>query len=171
MPNEEQIEGLNLPNKETRDALIVAALNGATVADLTDTDPELLEQLYALGYNLYNTGNYANAEKIFRALCIYKGNEYRFALGLAGCFQAQNKFDQAIEVYSLAGIISGLNQLAPFFYAAHCYLKKGDKENAIIALQSLIEISAEGDENNAIKEKASQLLQLLEQAPAEAKKA
>ena len=71
-------------------ATIIRALNkGASIGDVCNVTDEQIEALYALAYNLYTSGNFADAGTVFQALCLYRHKEIRFWLGLAGCRQAQ----------------------------------------------------------------------------------
>lgn len=139
-------------------------VSGLTVAQATNTDPQTLEALYSLAYKYYTVADYANAETIFQALCMFKHDEEKYWLGLAGCRQALEKYQQAIDAYSMAGLSSQLKNPLPFFYASQCFLKMGNKEGAIGSLQSLLTM---GDDTNSehklCKEKAQEILKLLQE--------
>lgn len=139
-------------------------VSGLTVAQATNTDPETLEALYSLAYKCYTVEDYESAETIFQALCMYKHDEEKYWLGLAGSRQGLEKYQQAIDAYSMAGFTTQLKDPLPFFYASQCFLKMGNKEGAIGSLQSLL---AMGDDNNSehklCKEKAQEILKLLEE--------
>ena len=113
---------------------------GLTLADVTSTAPEYVENLYALGYNLYTSSNHKDAEVVFQALCLYNHKDMRFWMGLAGCRQANGNLKGAIDAYSMAGTVALMKDPQPFLYAARCYIQLGDKENAIGALKGLVEI-------------------------------
>lgn len=144
-------------------AIIKAMQNGASISDVANMKPEVLEGLYSLGYNLYTSGNFTDAQTIFQALCLYKHSEVRFWMGLAGCRQANGNLQGAVDAYSMAGVAGGLSDPSPFLYAANCYIKLGDKENAIGALQGLLTL---GEKENAAhvqcRSTASELLKMLE---------
>lgn len=138
-------------------------LSGLTIADVTNTDQQTLDALYSLAYNLYMAQEYDKAETVFKALCTYKHNEEKYWMGFAGCRQALEKYAEAIDAYSIAGFAGALQNPVPFFYAAKCFLKMGDRESTIGSLKSLLTM---GDDNNQehkmCKEKAAELLKLLE---------
>lgn len=152
-----------LPFTDTDVLDIVNALQtGATIGDVCNMSESTLEGLYALGYNLYTAGSYTDADVLFQALCLYKHNEPRFWLGLAGCRQANGNYRGAIDAYSMAGATQGLDDPEPFLFAANCYLKIGDKENAINALRSLLIMGrASNNAHRACWVKAEELLTLL----------
>lgn len=144
-------------------AIIQAMQNGASISDVANMKPEVLEGLYSLGYNLYTSGNFTDAETIFQALCLYKHSEIRFWMGLAGCRQANGNLPGAVDAYSMAGVAGGLSDPSPFLYAANCYIKLGDKENAIGALQGLLTLGEDGNDAHVqCRSKASELLKMLE---------
>lgn len=145
-------------------ATIVKALSeGASIGDVCNISDEQIESLYALAYNLYTSGSFADAGTVFQALCLYRHKEVRFWMGLAGCRQATGDVKGAIDAYSMAGAAGLLADPEPFLYAARCYIQLGDRENAVGALRGLLTL---GDENNPnttqCHEKARVLLTLLE---------
>lgn len=142
--------------------IIDAVQNGVSIGDICNISSETIEGLYALAYSRYTAFDYKNAEILFQALCIYQQKEYRFWMGLAGSRQALDNLTGAIDAYSLAGVASLLKNPEPFLYAAQCYLKLEDKENAIGALRGLLVMCDDAkDEDVMIKGKAEELLHLL----------
>ena len=148
------------------DSVADALAAGKTLAQATNLKQENLEGLYALAYNLYSSGNFKDAETVFRALCIYDHKDIRYWMGLGGCRQALGKYQEAIEAYSMGGSVAALlSNPEPFFYAAKCFLKLGDKENAIDTLRITVEIGDKDKPENAVcHTKARQLLELLTKA-------
>ena len=57
--------------QEELETMTKAVLNGATIGDVCNISQDMLESLYSLGYNLYTSGNYKDAETIFSGLCLY----------------------------------------------------------------------------------------------------
>ena len=153
-------------NELTADQLAImmeGLQKGLTLADVTSTTPEYVENLYALGYNLYTSSNHKDAEVVFQALCLYNHKDMRFWMGLAGCRQANGNLRGAIDAYSMAGTVALLKDPQPFLYAARCYIQLGDKENAIGALKGLVEIGDKNDPAHAqCHAKARALLELLD---------
>lgn len=144
-------------------AIVEAMKNGASIGDVCNIGTEVLEGLYTLAYNLYTSGNFVDAETVFQALCLYRHSEFRFWMGLAGCRQANGNQAGAIDAYSMAGVASGLSDPTPFLYAAHCYIRLGDKENAVGALQGVMTMGdASNPEHAACRDKAAELLKMLQ---------
>lgn len=142
-------------------------LSGLTIADAANVKPETLEALYSLAYKCYTVENYADAETIFQALCMYNHKEEKYWLGLAGSRQALEKYQQAIDAYSMAGFATQLKNPLPFFYASQCFLKIGNKEGAVGSLKSLLTMGDDSNKDHQIcKEKAQEILKLLEETQA-----
>ena len=64
--------------------IVNALQSGLSISQATNMDKNILEGLYSLGYNLYNAGNFTDADTVFQALCMYEHNETRFWMGLTG---------------------------------------------------------------------------------------
>ena len=92
---------------------IQAALEkGATLADVFNISKDTLESGYAYAYNLYKAGNYKDAESMFRGLCMYDGDDPRYWMGLAGCLQAREAWQQAWPVWPAASRIPRRSTMA-----------------------------------------------------------
>lgn len=138
---------------------------GYTLADFAGLKSEHLEALYALGYQLYNAQNYEDALKVFEALRLYDHTQTRFHMGAGACLQALERYQQAVEVYSVAALSTGLADPAPIYYGAVCLLKSGKKEEAMGALESLVIMGRKGNaKDDKIKQKGANLLALLKEA-------
>lgn len=136
-------------------------LNGATVAEASGISQDTLESLYALAHGFYTSSNYHDAQVVFQALTLYNPSDYRFWLGLAGCRQAQDQYESAIEAYQMAGVAAQLKNPEPFFHAAHCLVKLGRREDAENALQGVLEIGAADPRYESVRQRAAALLKLL----------
>ena len=150
-------------------AKIVDALRrGVTVAQAAGIKKETLEGLYAVGRNLYVAGNYKDAKVVFQALSIYDYNDPRFWLGLAGCRQAREEYEGAIDAYQMAALAGEMKNPEPLLFAVQCLLKLNRREDAIAGLKALLVI---GDKNAyaECRSKARALLEMLEPVSGEAK--
>ncbi|MEG2139973.1 MAG: SycD/LcrH family type III secretion system chaperone [Bilophila sp.] len=156
-----EVQELDLTSEDL-EILIQALGSGATIADVTNMQPEALEGLYTLAYNMYQAGNFDNAETLFRTMCLYKHNDRRFWLGLAGTLQAQERYKEAIDAYSMVGLCTSLKDPAPMFFTAQCLLKMGDKEHAIDMLEAALFLCSEATpEHVTYKTTAQELLHML----------
>ncbi|UQZ90978.1 CesD/SycD/LcrH family type III secretion system chaperone [Deltaproteobacteria bacterium Smac51] len=133
---------------------------GLPPAVMAGISPEQLEALYGLGYQLYTSGGYEDAETVFQALCLYDYNQARFWMGLAGTQQALGKYLIAVDSYSMAALAEGLNDPEPVYYGGLCCLKADELERAKGALEAIpfLEGAAAKPE---IVEKAKNLLEII----------
>lgn len=142
---------------------VIALLNkGYTLANLAGLTDEQMEALYALGYQYYQVGNYKDAKNIFTALCLYDCHEPKYFMGLGGCLQGLGEYKNAADTYSVACTITGLIDPEPMYFAAICLLKNNDKDNAMVALQSIALMGRKDNKNDELfKKKAQDLLSVL----------
>jgi type III secretion system low calcium response chaperone LcrH/SycD len=146
------------------DDLVNALSNGLSVGEIAGVEPETLEAGYGLAFNLYNAGNFKDAETLFGGLCLYHHRDERFWIGLGGCRQAQGNFAAAIDAYGMACIAGTLKNPAPSVHAGLCYLKLGDPENARALFDAALELgSDENPTHRVYREKARAMLQLLDE--------
>ena len=160
----------------TNDKIAEAAekfANGfATMRELKGITKAEMEAVYSVGFNMYRTGRYDDAEKIFRFLVLFDHLEPKYWLGVGAVQQVRKDYQGAIASYGYASFLD-LSNPKPQFHAAECFLAMGDKVNAASALIALDkycppETSATGREYRA---KAAELRKLVgEEAFAEASK-
>jgi len=124
---------------DTVEKIFNALLNGASFAEITGMTPETLEQMYTLALGLYKSRNYKDAKTVFRALCLYNGKDYRFWMGLGGSQQASDEFEDAINSYQYAYIAENMANPIPIYHAALCLTKLNRQDDAIVALETLLE--------------------------------
>lgn len=152
-----------LLTQEELQKLVNGILNGATIGQAVNVSKDTLENLYALAYNLYSSGNYKDGQVVFQALCLYDPNEYKFWMGLAGCRQALKLYRTAIDAYQMAAVATTLKNPEPFLYAARCLLELNMKEEAIAAIQALLTMGdAKDPKVAACHEKGKAILALLQ---------
>lgn len=101
--------------QEELETMVKAVLNGATIGDVCNVSQDMLESLYSLGYNLYTSGNYKDAETVFSGLCLYDHNDPRFWMGLAGSRQANGKYQEAVDAYGLCSAMARSPAPCPCF--------------------------------------------------------
>lgn len=152
-------------SQETLQRLAAGLLSGRTVAQAAGISQKTLEGLYALAHGLYSSGNYADAQVMFQALSIYAPNEYRFWMGLAGCRQALEQYQAAVEAYQMAAVAAELKNPEPLLFAVHCLIKLGHKDEAVVGIETLLHMGSDDDpRNKAVHDRARALLQLIQKA-------
>lgn len=96
---------------------------------------ESLEALYYIAYNRYRQGKYADAESLFRVLTTLGRLNFNYWMGLAGAYQVQKKYREAIDAYREAFKLRETDPKVSF-HAAECFFALGEKEAGLDALQS-----------------------------------
>lgn len=156
----------NLPfqsPEEWRDVIEKFTANGRTFRDFTELTPDSMEVIYMVAYNLYNSGKYADAEKVFRLLCMLNHFERKYWKGLGAAREAQQRYEQALEVYGYLGI-TDLYDPYPPFHAAKCFTAVGKAAEAESSLRAAVFNSKDKPEHAALHAKAQGLLELIEKA-------
>ncbi len=140
-----------------------ALVNGESIASVIGMTQDNLEVLYALGYKLYNSGKYEDAKKVFRALCTYDSTDVRFWIGLGGSLENLKDYELAAQMYAMGCVMTGFNDPEPMFYAAQCFLKNKDKEEAIETLKLIDMMGREGNAHDIeFKDRSKKLRETLE---------
>lgn len=107
-----------------------------TVRELKGLSDGEIESIYAAGVDYYRGGNYADAEKVFRFLTVFEHTSSKYWTSYGSVLQVQGRYDEAIKAYRFATFFD-LHNPRPMYYAAVCFVKTGDLENAQMALASL----------------------------------
>lgn len=71
-------------------------------ADLAGWTPEKLHEAAKEGYRLYDTGQYGQAEVIFKGLSVLDPDNFYYHQMLGACFQQLKKNPEAVVEYSIA---------------------------------------------------------------------
>ena len=122
---------------EERITEILAHLgNFGTVRELKGLSNAEIETIYGLGLDYYRAGDYANAEKIFRFLTVFEHTSSKYWTAMGSVQQVGGRFEEATKSYAMATFFD-LHNPKPMYYAAECFLKLGDLDNARKALASL----------------------------------
>ena len=118
---------------------------GGTFKDLKDVSDDAMEAIYSVAYNLYQSGKYLEAQKVFQFLCFYDHFNRKYYLGLGACQQMLKQYDKAIEIFSFTTILDS-DDPRPMLYIGDCHMAKGDKENARIAYETSLEWASDSEQ-------------------------
>ena len=91
---------------------------------------EEMEAVYALAHDYYQTGRYEDAETLFRFLTMFDHLNEKFWMGYAAVEQVLKHYDKAVAAYAYVCVILNVHNVKAAYYAAECYLAKGDRVNA-----------------------------------------
>ena len=143
----------------------------ATMRELKGITKAEMEAVYSVGFNMYRTGRYDDAEKIFRFLVLFDHLEPKYWMGVGAIQQVRKDYQGAIASYGYASFLD-LRNPKPQLHAAECFLAMGDKVNAASALVALDKYCpADTQIGREYRAKAAELRKLVgEEAFAEASK-
>ncbi len=108
----------------------------ATMRELKGITKAEMEAVYSVGFNMYRTGRYDDAEKIFRFLVLFDHLEPKYWSGVGAIQQVRKDYSGAVASYGYASFLDIKNP-KPQLHAAECFLAMGDKVNAASALMAL----------------------------------
>ena len=108
----------------------------ATMRELKGITKAEMEAVYSVGFNMYRTGRYDDAEKIFRFLVLFDHPEPKYWMGVGAIQQVRKDYNGALASYGYASFLD-LQNPKPQLHAAECFLALGDKPNAASALLAL----------------------------------
>ena len=144
----------------------------ATMRELKGITKAEMEAVYSVGFNMYRTGRYDDAEKIFRFLVLFDHLEPKYWMGVGAIQQVRKDYQGAIASYGYASFLD-LSNPKPQLHAAECFLAMGDKVNAASSLIALDRYcpAATTEIGREYRAKAADLRKLIgEEAYAEAEK-
>ena len=145
--------------EEVRNAL----LSGVPMYQILNIKESVIQARYALAYQLYTSGQLEKAENLFRWLCSYSNIDVANWMGLGACRQAQKNYEGAMEAYQMAALYGALEDPAPFFYCGICLLKLQKKDDAKVAMQTVLTLGdTSNSEHKVIMDKAAEMLLLIE---------
>ncbi len=111
-------------------------MNGEPLKMAKGISDEQLNAVYSLAYSYYTTGKYDEALKLFKFLVLFDHLSQKYWTGLGSTHQMMKSYDEAIAAYAQAALLD-LSNPKPMYYAALCYLAKGDKLHSASAVRAV----------------------------------
>jgi len=136
---------------------------GATLKDVKGFSDDQFDALYALGYNLYNQGKYAEAMSAFGFLLMHDQFERKYYKAFGSCQQMLKRYEEAIRNYSMASILD-LRDPEPTFHTAECMLAMGLVTEATEALQMVVKQTETKPDYQAMNQRAKVILDAISNA-------
>lgn len=127
--------------------------NSASPKEAMGLTDAMVEGIYGQAYRLYNTGKYKEASQLFRVLMMLDPKQPKFMLGLAASFHMLKEYKNAVEIYTICGIIDPDTPI-PHYHASDCYIQMKDNISAIIALEMAVSRSGERPEYKMVKDRS-----------------
>lgn len=117
------------------------------------------EELYAIAYQSYETGNYRLAAQFFTKLVLCNPFAEKYWRGLASSHQMQNEYLAAVHAWTSCALLE-IEDPFVHFHAAECLFSLNDKEEALKALQSAEGLLTNSETDKALKNKIEILKQV-----------
>lgn len=133
---------------------------GGVLGDIFEYEDAEYEAVYALSFDLYRQGRYSDALKGFAFLVMVNHMDRRFHLGLASCSQMLQRYEQAVQHYTLASVMDMTDPL-PTFHTAECLMALGMVAEAVEALTVVVEQS-QTEARAEVRGRAEALLALVQ---------
>lgn len=124
-----------------------------TLSEAVGWGPEEVEGFYTVGYNLYNSGKFADAQNVFAICQMLSPHEFRYVFSLASCLQKQTMYADACLIYLLSAALAQDNP-APFLRMAECALGLGQTDAMLEMADRAMAVGAGKSEYAAIHERA-----------------
>jgi len=141
---------------------------GVPVKKAMGVSDKVIDWMYAEAYKLYQSGNYNEANAMFRTLEFLCPPAAKFSFGSAACLQMKKQYNKAIEAYMRAAAKDPESPI-PFYHMADCFIKEEEYGSAMYALIALLDRS-EGEElYGSIREKSKMMLADIEKKVGEKK--
>ncbi|MDQ8033441.1 SycD/LcrH family type III secretion system chaperone [Bordetella genomosp. 1] len=121
---------------------------------------EQLEVIYALAYAHVAQGQYAQALPVFAFLSQYGPTRKHYLAGLALCLQMEARYDEAIRIYSLIGVLFPTAAEATL-RVAECQLAQAQLDAARASLELVLASAREDAAHAGLAPRAQALLSAL----------
>src|SRR6187399_678243 len=72
--------------------------NDMPVRDALGIDPKLIQHIYSVGYQMYNTGRFVQASQVFRLLLFLDGLKLKYLMGLGASYHMMKNYPIAAEI-------------------------------------------------------------------------
>ncbi|MBQ7585406.1 MAG: tetratricopeptide repeat protein [Desulfovibrionaceae bacterium] len=136
---------------------------GEPLYKILNLSASVLEDRYKLAYKLYQSGQWQEAEDVFRWLCFFNGTAKANWMGLGASLQGQEKWEEALTAYGLALAWSEEGQIEPLYYIGICHYMLGHKEEAKQAFEeTVVGASFKSSKERELVKRACILLDKLE---------
>jgi type III secretion system low calcium response chaperone LcrH/SycD len=137
---------------------------GGTFAMLRGVGAAQLETLYAQAFGFYQAGRLEDALTMFKGLAALDHYDARAFLGVAACYQALERYQEALPAYAYGAMLAPHD---PRFclHAAECQQHLGDLVSARSGYEHA-QVLAESGEHGGLASRAQALLKALRQKEA-----
>lgn len=120
--------------KQALEKIGLNILSGNTLQGKKALSNEDAKLLYSLGFSLYHSAEYSEANKVFQKLVYANPLDKNHWIAFASSLQMDNKFENSLTAWTMAALIDVEDPL-PHYYAGECLLSLKHYDQAIDALK------------------------------------
>lgn len=106
---------------------------GTPPAAALGLSPQLIENLYARAFALFDAGHVDRSEALFRTLCTLDGKRADHWMGLGICARVREDFSSAMVAFSTASSLRE-DWAVPLFHLLEAHMRRGEFEAAAALL-------------------------------------
>lgn len=136
---------------------------GMSIMEAIKFPPALSELLYSYASELFNSGKYQDANKLFYYLVHINPQDARFTFAYAASFHKLKKYEEASNYYLMTTMIEKNNPLS-WFHAGDCYLQMQRPDAALVMLNKAISVAGSNPQHEQVRKQAEGLRYSLVQA-------
>lgn len=136
--------------------------SGVSLAQQGKISNEEVEALYALGCNYYAQEDFAKAEEIFSFALPFDFLHKDIVNGLAAARKMQNKHEEALKAYALAGLLD-MDSPEPSFYAAECFFALEQMSSCAQALDAALGLADDEEQHQSLIKKIHKMKETLKE--------
>ena len=114
-------------------------------AELLNFGPEIMYQLAEHGYNQFQFGRYADAERIFKVLTVLDWNNSYYHSMMGSILQREKRYGEAVAEFSQAIQLYG-DDVVSLTHRGEIYLQHGLLEEAKADLARAAKLDAKGED-------------------------
>lgn len=141
------------------------AQNNVAVSDAIGIDGPLIQHIYSVGYQMYNTGRFSQAAQVFRLLLFLDGLKLKYLMALGASHHMMKDHKNAADIY-LACKNFFPNEPMPYYHAIDCYLQMNMPLVAFIVMTGCIAACGDKPEYKNLKYRVEVMLKgLIETHP------
>jgi tetratricopeptide (TPR) repeat protein len=130
--------------------------SGRPLKDLLELGDHVWETMYDFGFRNYQMGQFAAAEYWWGYTSLFDSERDRNWVSLGMAYQRQQKYQEAVNAFSLAVHHGGENPWAPL-HAAECHLQLQNVDKAANALDCAEEWIGNGNEQELLRKRIAML--------------
>lgn len=135
---------------------------GMTIMEAIKFPPPLVELIYSHASELYTSGKFQDASKLFYYLLRLNPKDPRFPFAYAASQHKLKQYEEAAGFYLMSSTLDSGNPL-PWFHAGDCYLELQKPDVALIMLSKSLEVAGNSPNHERLRQQAAALCDAIKQ--------